>query len=127
MYTSHGHHITGTPLEDEPPSRVTRCGGAGLCGLCSQEIASYIKSRTTQEKFPAGSLDQVIYITKQHISNNYNIFVVELDMLSFSRANQEVIAVILWPLKAKMFLINHSMQNNTTSISEFAWVKTEDI
>ncbi len=37
-WTSHGHS-TGVPAtEDQPqPERRVRCGGIGLCGLCSTE------------------------------------------------------------------------------------------
>jgi hypothetical protein len=40
-YTSHGHHITGSPEDkgDIPPK--ARCGGPGLCGLCSTEQSSW--------------------------------------------------------------------------------------
>jgi hypothetical protein len=40
-YTTHGHHISGTVLnESERPSAVARCGGPGLCAQCSQEAAT---------------------------------------------------------------------------------------
>lgn len=41
-YTTHGHHIPGSPLEDDagPPS-VYRCGGPGLCDICSKQFAQY--------------------------------------------------------------------------------------
>jgi len=38
MYTSHGHHINGTVKDSglhRPP--VARCGGPGLCSVCSRE------------------------------------------------------------------------------------------
>lgn len=35
-YTRHGHHIPGTPLDDEPDVRM-RCGGIGVCKDCSAE------------------------------------------------------------------------------------------
>lgn len=38
VYTSHGHHIKGTILSDEPkPPIVVRCGGPGMCSKCSSE------------------------------------------------------------------------------------------
>lgn len=39
MYTSHGHHIPGTVLDDNPPP-IARCGGPGLCDACSKEAAA---------------------------------------------------------------------------------------
>lgn len=36
--TSHGHHIFGTPDTDELPDMArARCGGPGLCLVCSRE------------------------------------------------------------------------------------------
>lgn len=37
MYTSHGHAIPGTPLELPRPDVRMRCGGPGLCKVCSDE------------------------------------------------------------------------------------------
>jgi hypothetical protein len=37
MYTTHGHQIPGTTVEEERPLRVARCGGPGLCKKCSEE------------------------------------------------------------------------------------------
>lgn len=40
MYTTHGHHIQGTDVENPPPSKA-RCGGPVLCNLCaSQSMAA---------------------------------------------------------------------------------------
>lgn len=35
-YTSHGHHIPGTPL-GVAPNEVANCGGPGVCDSCNQE------------------------------------------------------------------------------------------
>ena len=40
MYTSHGHHIPGTPVEAETPETKSRCGGPGRCTVCSREAAA---------------------------------------------------------------------------------------
>lgn len=37
VYTSHGHHIPDSPEEKIAPKRLARCGGPGLCSLCSSE------------------------------------------------------------------------------------------
>lgn len=46
-YTTHGHHIIGT-IKTEPPSKVARCGGPGLCDQCSNEAE--IVKRPNQKK-----------------------------------------------------------------------------
>ncbi len=47
-YTTHGHHIPGTILED-PPESVYRCGGPGLCDVCSKQVAKHINKETEAE------------------------------------------------------------------------------
>lgn len=37
-YTSHGHQIADTPVEDERPP-LAGCGGIGICLPCSTEAA----------------------------------------------------------------------------------------
>lgn len=39
-YTTHGHHIQGTPTAGAKPERVARCGGPGLCRMCSLESSA---------------------------------------------------------------------------------------
>lgn len=36
-YTSHGHHIPGSPVDPLDPPPKKQCGGVGLCGLCSSQ------------------------------------------------------------------------------------------
>ena len=38
-YTSHGHRIAGV-VQTGRPTSVARCGGPGLCGVCSREAAA---------------------------------------------------------------------------------------
>lgn len=46
MYTSHGHHISGTILdESKPRPPIARCGGPGLCKSCSQEAMMAINQK----------------------------------------------------------------------------------
>ena len=45
-YTSHGHHIPGTVL-DEKPKSVARCGGIGLCGVCSTQAGQIMSTMKT--------------------------------------------------------------------------------
>lgn len=41
-YTSHGHHIPGSPTNDEVSQpKVARCGGPSLCKLCQREAAQW--------------------------------------------------------------------------------------
>lgn len=40
-YTSHGHRIRFSPGDENPPKSRARCGGPGLCKVCSQEESAY--------------------------------------------------------------------------------------
>ena len=45
MYTSHGHHIVGSPLEPwTEDMKRARCGGPRLCKLCGAQALNYIYS-----------------------------------------------------------------------------------
>lgn len=39
-FTTHGHHIEGTPLAPYTPENRARCGGPGPCALCSREAGN---------------------------------------------------------------------------------------
>ena len=59
-YTTHGHHIPGTILEGPEPSLRARCGGPGLCKVCSEQAASYSKLNTVDETYhDENTLDKV--------------------------------------------------------------------
>lgn len=40
-WTAHGHHIPGTIMYDDRPEQVARCGGPGMCGPCTREVARH--------------------------------------------------------------------------------------
>lgn len=41
-YTSHGHHIPFTFLDEERPKTVEECGGVRMCFTCTMETARYL-------------------------------------------------------------------------------------
>jgi hypothetical protein len=41
-YTTHGHHIPFTFLDDDRPKFVARCGGVRLCQTCTIEAMPYV-------------------------------------------------------------------------------------
>lgn len=59
MYTSHGHHIVGT-IKSAPPEKVARCGGPGLCELCSKESLF----ETLQKKETPNMVETTTYVRK---------------------------------------------------------------
>jgi hypothetical protein len=45
-FTSHGHHIPGSPDYDESEKvPVSRCGGPNLCSTCKHEAQHYVNGR----------------------------------------------------------------------------------
>lgn len=41
-FTAHGHQIPGSPADPRPEGmKVFRCGGVGLCSLCSNEATAW--------------------------------------------------------------------------------------
>ena len=46
-YTTHGHHVPGTPVDEGSPPSVYRCGGPGLCDICSKQVAKYFQKGET--------------------------------------------------------------------------------
>ncbi len=55
MYTSHGHLILGTTVE-ERPNKIARCGGPRLCSVCSKESAEAIHRFDFEIKEPSNNL-----------------------------------------------------------------------
>lgn len=45
-YTSHGHHIPGTPKDLNPPDRVD-CGGLTMCHTCIRDVVVADKNKKT--------------------------------------------------------------------------------
>lgn len=41
-FTSHGHHIPFTFMDDKRPERVARCGGVRICKVCTTEAAPFV-------------------------------------------------------------------------------------
>lgn len=41
-FTSHGHHIPFTFLEDIKPEKVEECGGVRVCTCCTIEAVKYM-------------------------------------------------------------------------------------
>lgn len=56
MYTSHGHQIPGTPVEEPKPDRIMRCGGTSICPECAletgQAIGKQMSDSTMDADFP---------------------------------------------------------------------------
>lgn len=55
-YTTHGHHIPFTFLDDKQPEKVSRCGGVRLCLTCTVEAMAYLPA-FNPEKQPGARMD----------------------------------------------------------------------
>ena len=54
-YTTHGHHIQGTPSAGARPERRANCGGPGICVNCSLEASA---AQRQLEGIPFSSPDE---------------------------------------------------------------------
>lgn len=48
-YTTHGHYVPGTNLDDRQPESVARCGGPAICTKCSVEAMGMIRQAFDEE------------------------------------------------------------------------------
>lgn len=73
MYTSHGHHIPGTPL-DPPAKSVARCGGPRICRKCSAEVdlesIKRVATSTTPKEPPGDPIGNGLRAAHRHIGHN---------------------------------------------------------
>ena len=82
-YTSHGHHIPGSPVDpgDAPPS--ARCGGPGLCGVCTSQSDLW-----RQEAERIGVLNDLDAAAPQHqgimVANIYQSKIVNIEAIQFT-------------------------------------------
>ncbi len=81
--TSHGHHIPGSPAEtgDSPPK--ARCGGPGLCGVCTSQTDTW---RIEAERL--GVLAELDEALTQHegilVAKVYQTKVVNIEAIQFT-------------------------------------------
>lgn len=62
MYTSHGHHIVGTPLAPWAEGmKRARCGGPRLCKVCGAQVLNYLYSVKKQDSEDPSSGPTYLY------------------------------------------------------------------
>ena len=82
-FTSHGHHIPGSPVDsgDAPPS--ARCGGPGLCGVCTSQSDLW-----RQEAERLGVLAELDAAAPQHqgilVAQIYQSKIVNIEAIQFT-------------------------------------------
>lgn len=81
--TSHAHHIPGSPPEtgDVPPA--ARCGGPGLCGICTKQSDTW-----RQEAERIGILEELDAAAPQHqgilVAQIYQSKIVNIEAIQFT-------------------------------------------
>lgn len=94
-YTSHGHHIQGSPVDfgDAPP--MARCGGPGLCGVCTSQSDLW-----RQEAERLGVLADLDAAIPQHqgiiVPNKYQTKVVDIEAIQFTGGAPNGMDIVLW-------------------------------
>lgn len=67
-YTSHGHQIPGTIAEPRPvPFSIARCGGPGLCTLCSNEVIRILALKTEFEIKKDENMEFTTFVRKPFV------------------------------------------------------------
>jgi hypothetical protein len=86
-YTSHGHHIPGTPKHTKPPL-IAKCGGAMACAHCAKETAAkLIELVESTEDQPAvqDTPLSTIHVNESHFAlepGEYNLVVFQHGSIS---------------------------------------------
>ena len=94
-YTSHGHHIPGSPNDpgDAPPA--ARCGGPGLCGVCSKQSDTW---RLEADRL--GVLAALDSATPQHegilVANVYQSKIVNIEAIQFTGGASNGMDIETW-------------------------------
>ena len=93
--TSHGHHIPGSPAElgDSPPK--ARCGGPGLCGMCSSQASTW---QIEAERL--GVLEDLDSKTAQHegilVPKVYQSKIVNIEAVQFTGGTASGMDIEAW-------------------------------
>jgi len=82
-YTSHGHHIPGSPTDPGDALPKARCGGPGLCGVCTSQSDLW-----RQEAERLGVLEELDASTPQHegilVAKIYQSKIVNIEAIQFT-------------------------------------------
>lgn len=94
-YTSHGHHIPGSPKDpgDAPPA--ARCGGPGLCGVCTNQSDIY-----REEAERVGILKGLDAAVPQHegilVARIYQTKIVNIEAIQFTGGASNGMDIEAW-------------------------------
>jgi len=78
MNTSHGHHIEGSAFTEIGQTNKARCGGPGLCRLCSQEAASHKTSMVVKPDHETRE-DKIRRYVRKHIDSRRDDNLIAVD------------------------------------------------
>jgi len=133
VYTTHGHHIPGTIL-DERPIQLARCGGIRTCRECQREAAEVLGKEgnvPAQEVDPAECQETAKELVREYITARYETdktYEVHVEMftsvgktwkaiLSTSLPNSAVFTVEYYALKQETTLRIYAQ---TESVTKYA-------
>lgn len=94
-YTSHGHHIPGSTTDpgDAPPK--ARCGGPGLCGVCTRQSDIW-----RQEAERLGVLAELDAAVPQHegilVAQVYQTKIVDIEAIQFTGGAANGMDIVAW-------------------------------
>lgn len=71
-WTSHGHHIPGTTLDENIPNDPAVCGGVARCHICSSESALYKTTHPEQFRPPGSAVEDYQQKAKTLVIKYFN-------------------------------------------------------
>lgn len=47
-FTRHGHHIPGSPSDEDKPEQETPCGGIVMCRICASDVDAFVADASSR-------------------------------------------------------------------------------
>ena len=96
-YTSHGHHIPDSPTSDETEAvRVARCGGPGLCSICSIEMAKWAEQQFLQDVVNREAMAERMGHTEAIHAARYQTKPAEIVAVQYNGGTSDGLDIVQW-------------------------------
>ena len=96
-YTSHGHHIPDSPNSDETEVvRVARCGGPGLCSICSIEMAKWAEQQFLQDVVNREAMAERMGHTEAIHAARYQTKPAEIVAVQYNGGTSDGLDIVQW-------------------------------
>lgn len=120
MYTSHGHPIPGTPVNELPALSILDCGGIATCEVCIEQSWRAQKAYSERQHLMFHKLNPQKpsrYLTKDDISLRFG-------RVESSKENEGLHDLVTKQFKQFAELLNLSLPNRSST--EICFIHLED-